>query len=204
MNVSLKHADENLGMRKHYTGRLVRGLENRLNVVDFYGKTIERVRAQRRVKARTRQLHLPSPLTLEVLFEYVEEVTGRPLLIERRDELIGKGVTGFWHELTEGDEVLANEIFHAGSEEDPRGRFNILHEVAHILMGHEPEPLTKEDLSAGYPDLDPDKIYIGRCRDQVRTGPEAEAEILADLLYDRILVDANQDRELLHFHQVLG
>lgn len=182
----------------------MRGLENRLNVVDFYGKTIERVRAERRVKARIRQLRLPSSLTLEVLFEYVEEVTGLPLLIERRDELIEKGVTGFWHELAEGDEVLANEIFHAGSEEDPRGQFNILHEVAHILLGHEPELLGKEDLRAAYPDLDPDKIYMGRCRDHVRTGPEAEAELFADLLRDRIRVDAKQHTEVLHFDQVLG
>lgn len=179
------------------------GFRDRLNVIDVYGKTIERLRAQRRVRAQIRQLRLPSPLTLEGLFEYVEEVTHRPLLIERRDQLVDEGVTGFWHELIEGDEVVANRIFHAGSEEDPRGQFNILHEVGHILMGHEPEPLSKEDLGAGYPDLDPDKIYMGRCRDEVRTGPEAEAEVLAGQLYARVLADAKHDHEVLQFDQVL-
>lgn len=176
----------------------------RLKVKEASSKSVERTRAERRSRALLRRFTLPSPLTLEDLYEFVEEMTNLPLVIKREDRLAGEGLAGFWHQIFDGDEVIANEILYTGSEESMRGQFIILHEVAHILFGHKPEPMKREALAQGYPDLNPEKIYMGRCRDDVRTGPEAEAEILAGLLQAEIVADSKQDDEILRFGEVVG
>jgi hypothetical protein len=164
----------------------------------FASSALDRRRAARRVSAFTRILELPSPLSLDKLLRFVELVTERPIQLSRRDDLLDVDMSGFWHE---GEDV--NRLFHVGDRSEFAGEMNILHEISHVLLQHDPEPLTGEELAVVFPDLDPRKVLHGWRHTKLRTGIEAEAELLADHLYAEIR-SGKREEEILGFGDVIG
>ncbi len=173
---------------ERHLGRVVRGASS----------SLDRRRASRRVRAFTRMMELPSPLSLSKLIKFVELVTERPIRLARRDELLDVDMSGFWHE--DGE---VNRLFHVGDRSEFAGEMNILHELSHVLLQHDPEPLTSEELAVVFPDLDPRKVLHGWRHTKLRTGMEAEAELLADHLYAQIRA-GKRDDEILGFGDVIG
>ena len=159
---------------------------------------LDRRRAARRVSAFTRSVELPSPLSLDKLIRFVELVTERPIQLSRRDDLLDVDMSGFWHE---GEEM--NRLLHVGDRSEFAGEMNILHEISHVLLQHDPEPLSGEELAVVFPDLDPLKVLHGWRHTKLRTGIEAEAELLADHLYAQIRSGKRED-EILGFGDVIG
>lgn len=165
---------------------------------NFLTSAHDRWCAYRRVRTFGRVVELPKPLTLEKLIRFVELVTERPIHLIRRDELLEVDMSGFWHE----DED-ANKLFHVGDPAEFAGEMNILHELAHVLLEHDPEPLEEEELVVVFPDLDPRKVVHGWKHTKLRTGIEAEAELLADYFFALIREDKPED-EILGFGDVIG
>ena len=62
----------------------------------------------------------------------------------------------------------------------------VLHEFAHMILRHEQEVVSREDVKTFFPDLDPDRVIKALKRNDFLSEFEVTAELLADRLAARI------------------
>jgi hypothetical protein len=106
----------------------------------------------------------------------VSRITNRPIAVQVVDMPAG-GTCGLWLTIAETDVIYVA----AGTSADHR-RHVELHELAHILAGHEAVPVPHADVSALVPDLDPALVKRMLARTSYTTKAEYEAELLATLI----------------------
>lgn len=146
------------------------------------------------------RLDLPAGLTLEELRRIIEDDRGKRIVIEPASTLGGDQVSGLW--LSTPDMEL---ILHAETGSAIHSQQIILHEMAHMILGHD-ELMTEGNIShALLPDLDSSLVTRTLARCEHLDDIEVAAETLADLLAGKLSTSRRlQSAEPLNFQGVFG
>ena len=149
---------------------------------------------RRRCERRLRGIRIPNPFDLDAFCTEVEARRGRPLLRRAVPGLSSGAPCGLWIGTGQADHV-----FYDPGTSPLHAEHIVLHEVAHILMGHalsspgvgqlapsEPEPDGGDSaLARLLPDLDPATVTRVLGRVSYSTAQEREAEMMASLIRGR-------------------
>lgn len=130
---------------------------------------------RRRCEARLRNLPLPNPFDIERFVASIGERRGRPILVI--PHALGGGLTGMW---VGGDDM--DLIFYDRDAQPDHRLLIILHELAHILCGHQGVPLAAVAVLVG---LSPPSPH-GLQRTMFMDDDEREAEMMASLIAWRV------------------
>lgn len=133
----------------------------------------------RRCERRVAELRLPPILDMVSVRAKVSETTGRPIEV-RVVEMPPSGPSGAWISIRGVDVVYVA----ASTSRDHQGQVE-LHELSHILAGHDAVPVSSFDedlLGLLLPDLDPSLVRRILCRTFYSEAAEYEAELLATLI----------------------
>ncbi|MEU0373232.1 hypothetical protein ABZ070_23780 [Streptomyces sp. NPDC006283] len=123
---------------------------------------------RKRCEAILSQLELRNPFSLEELCSRIAEQRGRPLRLHPLpEEAARSGVCGLWV----GTESV-DHVFYEARTSRPHQEHIVLHELGHILFGH--NFLAGAESGGGYP------TALGRT--DYTTREEQEAEMLASLI----------------------
>jgi hypothetical protein len=136
-------------------------------------------RLRRRCAARLRELDLPVPFDVRAFCEALGARRGRPI---RLCPLTGPaGPCGLWAVGTEAD-----FIFYEQATSPLHQQHIILHEVSHLLCGHQPTRVSDEEGSRlFFPHLDVEMVNRVLGRAAYSAEEEREAELLATLILER-------------------
>ena len=166
-----------------------------------------RIRLPRRPSSKKRTTHeqvrvafdelkLGTEVSLEKLIARVEELRGRPIVIEQSDDLGPTGVCAHWISM-DTEELI---IYSPPHSELHRQQF-ILHELAHMVLRHEEKAVRASYAPRYFPHLDPERVRMVLSRENFDNEIEVAAELLADLFSAAI---AASDREPGGFSEVFG
>jgi hypothetical protein len=146
------------------------------------------------------RLDLPTGLTLETLRTIIEDDRGKSIVIQPAASLGGDQVSGLW--LSTPDTVL---ILHAETGSAIHSQQIILHELAHMILGHD-ELMQDGDFTASLlPDLSADLVTKALARCEHLDDIEVAAETLADMLASRLSTSRRlQQAEPHNFQGVFG
>lgn len=138
-------------------------------------------RAYREALGAFTALKLPSRLNLELVVRAVEAIRGRRIRIRATEKLVGTSICGLWlpgkrHEW----------VFHPPTPWELQRQQFVLHELAHMILGHDAHPGAGALLHEGLQHLSPELIRKALMRTEFRTLEEATAEYLADLLAEAL------------------
>ncbi|BCY13435.1 hypothetical protein [Actinoplanes sp. L3-i22] len=131
---------------------------------------------KRRCEEIVSAIDIPVPLSMTTLRAEVSRITGRPIEVRVVDTPAG-GPCGLWVSISGKDLVYVT----AGTSVDHQ-RHVELHELGHILAGHNAVPLHRADIGLLVPDLDPALVGRMLARTNFDTGAEREAELLATMI----------------------
>jgi hypothetical protein len=135
---------------------------------------------RRRCETHLRRLELPQQFELSAMVDRVAERRGRPIVlwpVVRRP-----GMCGLWAAMPARD-----YIFYESDTSPVHQAHIILHELAHLIWGHQSAHILDLDLLQSLlPDLDPAMLETVLRRAQYDTNEEREAEVLASLLLRRL------------------
>lgn len=143
---------------------------------------------RRRCERRLRGIRIPNPFDLDAFCAEVEGRRGRPLLRRSVPGLSSGAPCGLWIGTEQADHVF----FDPGTS-PLHAEHIVLHEVAHILMGHALRgPAPDRSVPSGdqlaqllFPDLDPATVTRVLGRVSYTTAQEREAEMMASLIRGR-------------------
>jgi hypothetical protein len=122
-------------------------------------------------------LDIPRPFDLTALIDRLSQERGRPITLQPWPGISGPGApSGIWLE-TE----TADHIFYEHNTSSLHREQIVLHECAHMLLGHG-RTLTPQETSQILPDLGPSLINRALARTCYTTTQEQEAETLASLI----------------------
>jgi hypothetical protein len=134
---------------------------------------------RRRCEARLRELYLPTPFDVRAFCDAVGDRRGRPVRLCPLASQAGPG--GLW---AAGARV--DYIFYERSTSPLHQEHIILHEVSHLLCGHQPALVSDEERSRLlFPDLDSAMVKRILARTAYPDEEEREAELLASLILQR-------------------
>jgi hypothetical protein len=134
---------------------------------------------RRRCAARLRELDLPTPFDVRSFCDAVGDRRGRPIRLCPVTSQAGP--CGLW---AAGSGV--DYIFYERSTSLLHQEHIILHEVSHLLCGHQPGPVSDEERSRLlFPDLDSAMVRRILARTAYSADEEQEAELLASLILQR-------------------
>jgi hypothetical protein len=142
--------------------------------------TGEYVALQRRCLAILRDLGVQRSLPLEAIRERVEELRGRPLVLQELPEHVAAiGVCGLWMGTDKADYV-----FYEARTAPLHREHIILHEIGHVLCDHHRGVTDRADDLAGplVGDLQPHALKRLMARTSYTTSEEQEAEMIASLI----------------------
>ncbi|RKS97079.1 hypothetical protein BX286_6890 [Streptomyces sp. 3211.6] len=133
---------------------------------------------RRRCEQRLAELDLPDPFTVEDFRALLEDLRGRPIVLEPLPALGTDLPCGLWIALPSIDVVYYEERTSPAHQDLIK-----LHELGHVLCGHSGS-LELSRLAALLPDLTPELVaeVLGAGRTSYETAEEQEAEMLALLL----------------------
>jgi len=136
---------------------------------------------RRRCEARARALPLPEPFDLRLLCASLAEHRGRPIVLLEWE--FGGQISGLLVDNRDADYVLFER-----NTTPLHQRQIAIHELAHLICGHRPRPLTFGEAHLDpNPVLPDDLIRYVLQRGGYRDVEEQEAEILASLIMERIV-----------------
>lgn len=134
---------------------------------------------RRRCEARLRELELPTPFEARTFCSVLAERRGRPILL--RPIATRSGPWGVWVAAPSAD-----IIFYERDTSPLHQAHIILHEVSHLLCGHQPVPVADAELTRLlFPDLCPETVQRVLHRSSYSGDEEQEAELLASLILER-------------------
>ncbi len=135
---------------------------------------------RRRCEARLRELELPIPFDVKALAERLGARRGRPIMLCPAPEDFAP--SGAWIASSSADYIFYQAVPSALHQEHI-----ILHELSHLLSGHEPVAAIDTDLvPVLFPNVRADAVRRMLGRTSYSTEEEREAELLASLLMERI------------------
>jgi len=138
-------------------------------------------RAFRDASSAFSSLELPSALTLDRLVSVVAGIRGKQIRIRATEKLVGTSICGLW---LPGTKV--EWVFHPPTPWELQRQQFILHELAHMVLGHDTTPGAGTVLKSGFRGLSPEIVRRALMRTEYRTLEEATAEYLADLLAEAL------------------
>jgi hypothetical protein len=141
-------------------------------------------------------LRLPGGLTLNLLLSVIEDIRGRRIRIVATDRLVDTSICGLWLP-GEKDEW----VFHPPTPWELQRQQFVLHELAHMILGHDTVPGAGMVLKAGIRGLSPEIVRRALMRTEFRTLEEATAEYLADLMAEALRVGPGEPGA---FEEVFG
>lgn len=153
-------------------------------------------RAFRAASTAFDSLDLPSGLTLALLLGVIEGTRGKRIRIIATDKLSGTSICGLWLP-GEKDEW----VFHPPTPWELQRQQFVLHELAHMVLGHDTTPGAGTVLKSGLRGLSPEIVRRALARTEFHTVEEATAEYLADLMAEALRAGP---REPGAFEQVFG
>jgi hypothetical protein len=133
---------------------------------------------RRRCERRLRGVRIPQPFDLDAFCREIEDRRGRRLLRRAVPGLSSHAPCGIWIGTPEADHVF----FDPGTS-PLHAEHIVLHELAHILSGHNLDG--DGSLASLFPDLDPATVTRILGRVGYTTVQEREAEMMAALLRGR-------------------
>ncbi|GAA2990521.1 hypothetical protein [Streptomyces fulvorobeus] len=142
----------------------------------------------RRCQVMLHNIDIPHPFSLDVLCRRVEKLRDRPLhLHQLPQEAASAGVCGLWLATSSADHV-----FYEGQTSRLHQEHIVLHELGHILFGHNAlQQGVSDGIEKLLPDLDMGRVQRLLGRTNYTTRQEQEAEMLASL----IRMSANRPHE---------
>lgn len=143
-----------------------------------------------------KNLELGERPDLSSIQSWIETKNGRPIVIGELSTLRGKDVCGLWF-LHDG----CDYVLHAPLNSSWHRQYIILHEFAHLILGHRGTPTSQRlvDLP-GFPG-GPIQV-LGRT--SFEDEDEASAELLAGLLMERLSHSQNPPSDPAGFSKVFG
>lgn len=126
-------------------------------------------------------LSLPGRLTLSVLLNVIESIRGKRIRIVATDKLVGTSICGLWLPGRKDEWV-----FHPPTPWELQRQQFILHELSHMILGHDTTPGAGTVLKTGISGLSPEIVRRALMRTEFRTLQEATAEYLADLMAEAL------------------
>lgn len=126
-------------------------------------------------------LKLPSRITLKLLVATVEKIRGRRIRIRSTDRLIGTSICGLWL-----PGKRQEWVFHPPTPWELQRQQFVLHELAHMILGHDAHPGAGALLHDGLQNLPPELVRRALMRTEFGSVEEATAEYLADLMAEAI------------------
>lgn len=118
-----------------------------------------------------RHLGLREDVSTADIVAATSKLRGRPIAVRESEHLNGTEVCGVWFAHPDED-----RIFHAATPYESFRQQIVLHELAHMLLGHDELPPVETQAPAFFSDLPLDRV---RWRASFRDGTEADAEQLA-------------------------
>lgn len=126
-------------------------------------------------------LGLPKRLNLELIIRAVEVIRGRRISIRATEKLAGTAICGLWL-----PGKSREWVFHPPTPWELQRQQFILHELAHMILGHDAHPGAGALLHEGLQNLSPELVRRALMRTEFRTVEEATAEYLADLMAEAL------------------
>ncbi|MGW5715136.1 hypothetical protein ACWEVP_03135 [Amycolatopsis sp. NPDC003865] len=161
---------------------------------------------RRRCRRLLKELDIRPPLDVFELCRRVGESRGKPIRLLPHSIPV-PGPFGVWISTR-----LADYILYQQETSKPHQNHIILHELGHLLAGHESDPcddelltglypdMSPESLRQRYPDLEPDAVRRALRRTSYDTDQEREAETTATIILewasvlDQFVVDGEASR----------
>ena len=162
------------------------------------------LRKQCQAKLCELDLTLPAPFSLDVFLKDLQKRRGRGLLLHPwNDALPSGGLCGAWLSTSDTDHV-----YFAANTSQTHQRHIVLHEIAHMLWGHELVP-DAAGLAHLFPDLDPQTVLQALLlqRAGYAEKQEQQAEMTASLLgesVDRLSASTELSGSLGRLQDALG
>lgn len=141
-------------------------------------------------------LELPGGLTLSLLLSVVEDIRGKKIRIRATEKLVGTAICGLWL-----PGVRTEWVFHPPTPWELQRQQFILHELAHMVLGHDTIPGAGTVLKNGFRGLSPEIVHKALMRTEFRTLEEATAEYLADLMAEALRAGPGEPGD---FEEVFG
>lgn len=126
-------------------------------------------------------LDLPGSLTLSLLLSVIEEIRGKRIRVRATEKLVGTSICGLW---LPGPKI--EWVFHPPTPWELQRQQFILHELAHMVLGHDTTPGAGTVLKSGFRGLSQEVVRRALMRTEFRTLEEATAEYLADLMAEAL------------------
>lgn len=137
--------------------------------------------ARARAQKAEAELGLSGQASLNSLHRHLERLRGRKIVIQPMDAMPTDKVCGLWFGLDHMDLIL-----HAPAASEVHRQQIVLHEFAHMILGHELDIVAPEYARSFFPDLDPERVLQALKRTDFHNEFEVTAELLADRLAARI------------------
>jgi DNA-directed RNA polymerase specialized sigma54-like protein len=145
------------------------------------------------------RLDIPAGLTLDELQLIVEDDRGKSIAIKQVKSLGNDQLSGLWLSLPDTELIL-----HAETSPIHRQQI-ILHEFAHMLLGHDELMQDSKYVRSLLPDLDNDMVVKALSRCDHLDDIEVAAESLADMLAARLATSRRlSQQEPLNFGKIFG
>jgi hypothetical protein len=134
---------------------------------------------RRRCEARLRQMTLPVPFDLSELCRTVSARRGRPLHLRGIPGPVTRArPCGIWIATDDDDWIFVDQDTSLLHREHI-----VVHELAHMLCGHDSTELPENDMMGRlFPNLSPDMVRTVLSRASYHSEHEREAELLASLI----------------------
>jgi hypothetical protein len=132
-----------------------------------------------RCEARLRDLPLPVPFDLETFVGAVAESHGRPIVLKGVSD-IGARTMGVWIPTPDVDIIVYEEHTSRFHQEHI-----LLHELSHIICGHQPLAAAGDLAAQLFPDLNPEVVRGVLQRHAYSSEDELEAEVQASVIRER-------------------
>lgn len=143
-----------------------------------------------------KQLDLGDHPDLSSIQSWIEAENGRPIVVGELSVLRGNDVCGLWF-LRDGRDY----VLHAPLNSSWHRQYVILHEFAHLILGHHSTPTSQ--LLVDLPGFPGGPIQI-LGRTSFEDEDEAAAELLAGLLMERLAQSQNPPADPAGFSKVFG
>jgi hypothetical protein len=124
-----------------------------------------------------RSLGLPAHMTLDELIDWITARRQRRIIVIETALLAGKSICGLW---VPKDKI--DVIYHARTSGPLHRQQMILHELSHMVLGHDSNPATAERGVSVFKEISGEVVQRALARGDFRSDAEVTAEYLADYL----------------------
>jgi len=138
---------------------------------------------RRRARQRLRELRLPSSVDLAGVIRLLAEARARPIVLQPVNG-IGGQTMGAWIPTLDVDLILYEQRTTRLHQDHI-----VLHELSHLICGHQAKVLEPAAAAELFPDLRPDAVRAVLARHGYSSAEEVEAEVLASVLSQQVAVE---------------